>query len=395
MQNQYFPRKNQLTVAMVTVLAFVLTACGGGGSSGSSSSTTSQVTSVQTSDVQPTVASTTTITNPQSSSVNATSVNQTQAEKVALNLLNEHRQKCGFGTLTINQNLNNSAINHAKYLAYASETNQFGVASHYEGQQQFSNGEVVQNTGTSSPYYSGYDVKSRLNPSQTGEKAITTTYQYQSVVENIGLSQYSTSEKNYQSDTIENTTSMLQGLLAAPYHMKGLLSPQFSEIGLSYQEAKWTENNTNMPYNILSILEIVSASPRGYLSTNTQQVLHYPCDGVTTDYRLDHEDPNPFGSTRDLKQRPIGQPIYVLAPNNVTISHASATLTDNATKSTIYLNLLNRDNDPSPNKSMSANEVIFMPDTPLKANHKYDVTYHLTYATGERVSKSFSFHTKQ
>lgn len=389
-KNQNFLSKNTLTLAVVLALGSFLTACGGGGSDNSTTANTPHTVTPQ--PVEPKMPAqpiSPVVNTPTPPTTNNSGVvinsNQDQAEKVALDLLNDHRQKCGFGKLTINQQLNNTATNHAKYLTYASETNKFTLASHDERLEKF-NGQTLINTGENSPYYSGLSVKERLNPTTKGKDAIATIYPYQGFAENIGFSYVDTSNKSYQSDTVKKSQEMLQGLLTAPYHMRSLLSPKFTDIGISYQEATWATSKTNQI--IISVLEMVSGLPEGQAITKNSQVLHYPCNDVVTDYQLTHESPNPFGTTRDLEKEPIGQPIYILAPENVKITHASAEISGVAT-----LHQINNGNDI--NKLLSANEVIFMPDTPLKANMTYQVAYKLTYDNGEQVSNSFSFKTKE
>lgn len=125
---------------MLTLLATSLTACGGGGESGSSDSSS-------------TPSSTTSPTPIPTSPTNST------VELAAMKLLNENRSQCGFGSLTANQNLNLTAMNHANYMASVTEINKQPFASHEE---QAETGLL--DTGITNPYYSGSNLTTRLNP---------------------------------------------------------------------------------------------------------------------------------------------------------------------------------------------------------------------------------------
>ena len=119
--------------------------------------------------------------------------------------------------------------------------------------------------------------------------------------------------------------------------------------------------------------------------------MNFPCDGVTTDYELRDETPNPFGTTRDLKDHPTGQPVYVLAPFDKTIAEATAAITQNGT-SIGMIHTLTSLSDP--NKLLSKNEVIFIPDLPLKLNTGYQVSYQLVYNDGQKTTNQFTFKTR-
>lgn len=386
--------KKQVTYLSFTIgLLMTLTACGGGDNNNSTTTTTNSNPVNATVYNTPTPSNQVTTPTPVTTQTQPVAVTtNVQAEQAVLNLLNEHRQKCGFGTLTVNQNLKNTASNHANYLKNVSETNRSAYASHYELADS-----KARNTGITNPYYSGEKVENRLvTTSQKGSQAIATSYHHTSVAENIGLSQFSSNNNQSQNDKATTAKNVLQGLLSAPYHMKGLLSPKFNEIGVSYQEAVWVDNGSSRPYVTYSILEMVSALPLSQKLQVNKDVLHYPCDGIVTEYQLDHEEPDPFinGRLRSpiSKENPSGQPIYVLAPDNAVITHATATMKSGSTDVKLYTLTKNNGNDP--HNRLDNNEVIFIPATKLNPNTNYSVKYNLIYNTGEQVTKEFIFKTK-
>lgn len=81
----------------------------------------------------------------------------------------------------------------------------------------------------------------------------------------------------------------------------------------------------------------------------------------------------------------------MLAPSDKVIGSASMTLSENG-QSAGYIHVMTKDNDP--NGSLAANEVVFMPDAPLKPNTLYQATYRLTYTDGSAANQSIKFTTK-
>ena len=367
LSNNFFNR-----AIILTLLATSLTACGGGGSGNSDSSNPAPIPA-PTPNPTPIPTSPTTIT-PTNSAV----------ELAAMKLLNENRSQCGFGSLTANQNLNLTAMNHANYMASVTETNKQPFASHEE---QAETGLL--DTGITNPYYSGIDLATRLNPLTLGKNAVSTHYDYQGQGENISLSNFSTKDSSYTVNDTATVEAMLYNLFAAPYHLRSLVYPQFTEVGLSYQLVKWTANNE---INHTSLLEIVSALPSSQKYIENTKLLNFPCDGVTTDYKLTDETPNPFGTTRNLKYQPTGQPVYVLAPSDKIIKDATISMTING-QSVGVIHKLMAANDP--NRLLKDNEIVFMPDRELQPSSTYQVSYQLFYTDGTYSQpRSFSFATQ-
>ncbi|MFW2178153.1 MULTISPECIES: CAP domain-containing protein [unclassified Moraxella] len=365
--------RSHLAMAVMTALTMTLTACGGGG--GGSSST-------------PTPTPTPTPTSQPATTTQTTAEMQT-ASNAMVDLLNQQRSQCGFGSLKANAELGKSAMNHANYMAEVSRQNKTMFINHEESVKT---GLVA--TGTTNPYFSGVLNTDRINT--TGVKlqlAQPVNYQKMILSENMGVAQAITA-----SDTKLNASTQAQAqlrkLLAAPYHMRGLVIPYLTEVGGAYQEAKWTSSSW---YYTTSFIELMSASPSSYELASIDKVLTYPCDGVTgTAYSINHEEPNPLPN-RDLKAFPIGQPTYVIAPADKTIVSAEASY--QATNSNLPLtkvHTLLTANDPHPNidSRLKPYEAIFIPDVALAPSTAYKVNYTLTFADKTQQTGQFSFTTQ-
>lgn len=395
--------------AGLAIASSLLVGCGGGGSSSNTSVTPSDnkppATSPTSSNL-PTNNPVISTTEPANSSTSPalTPTNMT-AETVALQLLNKNRTQCGFGSLTLNQSLTNTASNHANYQKLVSERNHIAFASHSELPETNMSGVPLSYTGAESPYFTGIDLGTRLSPPIANSSAIKTSYQSMGSGENIGMTTISTPNTNYEVDNIASSENILSGLFAAPYHIKGLVYPNFKEVGISYQLAKWTANGMN---NFGSLLEIVSAIPANSTINEPTITLNFPCDNIITEYKLTNESPNPFGykdangnivdykvsqqEARDLEAYPVGQPIYVRVPYTKVIKSANITLTSNGQNiNNIYIMTAASD----PNKLLQPYEVIFIPTSPLSANTNYQATYQLLLTDGSSVSKTFTFSTKK
>lgn len=390
--------KKPLVQALTVCLSLSLVGCGGGGDS-SGFIGTDPKPSTPPPNSTPQQNDTSSPTNPVTPSLPNNSVspdNSTKQmsveEKVVFDLLNNQREQCGFGKLNYNQQLAISAENHAKYLTYVSSQNKQSYISHTE--ESLMN---YHNTGLSNPYFSGRNLQERLNtkPSNMGIQAKAVNYPMAIAGENISSVRLETVRSNEVIDKSLYGQKMLANLLSAPYHLKSLVDPMFDDVGLSYQQSYWQENRNNY-YGVWHIwanfLEIVSASSTRPTSARVTQVLNYPCDGVTgTSYELRHESPNPFGNTRNLSLMPIGQSVYVLAPYDKVITHATVAMyaqNDNVSK--IHILTKNRD----PNSLLKSNEIVFMPDKPLQPATQYTVNYTLTYLSGEKFNRTFRFTTR-
>ena len=291
------------TVSGSMVVAACLVGCGGG--SGDTSSPNAPKNMLTSTGITTTTGGTgstattggTGTTNTTTNTPAVINRNLQRAEDATLAALNKHRQTCNFGKLTANSALNVSAANHADYLAWVTKSNYYPYSAHEEEAQTFTTGAVVKDTGITSPYYSGFKLEDRLNPKSMGGNAVPTRYAARLSGENLAMAAFATTDGTYVANAEKDAQARLTGLLAAPYHLRALVHPDFTEIGISYRQITWQQDKW---HNDVSLLELVSASPASQTSYPNTQLRHYPCEGLTTAYQLDNEQPNPFGTTRDL-----------------------------------------------------------------------------------------------
>lgn len=388
------PNTFKFSVLMLS-LSVLLTACGGGGSGGSNSSSSGSTTKT-TNSLTPASSTTTTKTapvvlpaNPVTVELPVTTTNPItpatdDIAQNAFDTLNTKRTQCGFGALGYSLELEKAATNHANYLVYISTQNKLTFINHTEATYT-----GLVGTGTENPYYSGKAVSNRVKTDATkGEKAQVVNYDAAMTAENLSSAGITTTNLSKTVDALQASQTMLNTLLAAPYHIRGLVSPSLTQIGINYNQVEW-QNTKNK--DIMSVLELVSALPTANTPISPTNILTYPCQGVTgTEYELTDESPNPIPN-RNLQTDPIGQPIYLLAPTNKVISSVDATISVNGVSAGNVIKLT-KANDP--NDKLFANEAFIIPETKLKPATTYTVDYSVTYSTGENVKKTFNFTTK-
>ncbi|WP_131668689.1 CAP domain-containing protein [Psychrobacter pygoscelis] len=315
-------------------------------------------------------------------------ITMTQSERAVFERLNARRETCGFGGLNANSKLMMAANNHTNYLLHMTQFSAQPFQGHYEtGVDEFS--------GTKNPYYSGRAVADRLSTtSRKGAKAVAVNYPYYTVAENLSFLRFNDTYFDKNGDE-QLALKGINGLLAAPYHMASLLSPEFADIGIGYGRTPMKSpfkleggGNTD---GQASVLEMVLAVQRDNIRTPPNQVISYPCTGtVGTQYELKHESPNPFSNTnRNLAKDPIGQPIFILANGSLRVSNYKMT---DAANNEIALQALTAKNDP--NHILEPTQVILMPLTALQPNQTYRVTYQASVNGASSEPYEVIFSTK-
>ena len=314
-------------------------------------------------------------------------VQVSQSEQAVIERLNQRRDTCGFGAVTVEPRLTQAADNHANYLLHMAQYSSNDFQGHFEY-------AVDGVSGSSNPYYSGMEVTDRVATNTLGSQAKAVKYAYRAVTEDLSFFRFNNAYlAKYGDEKI--ALSSLNSLLAAPYHMASLLSPELTEIGVSYGRAPLknplplVDGSTSLGQG--SVLEFVLASPANQATPATSQILNYPCDGtVGTQYELTHESPNPFGNNgRDLAREPIGQPIYILGNGKLTVTNYK--MTDAANRE-IALKDLTSANDL--HKLLTPNQVILMPMTALAPNQSYRVTYSAMVDGRNLQNRTVTFTTK-
>lgn len=397
------PKKYQQGILLL--VSALLAACGGGSDS---KPTNQQSNSTNYSAHQNNTNSTTNSHSNNNTHTNSNSTNHNtkvsnlqlsqnnyeQIELAVFNDLNIRRTSCGFTALQPNQQLKNAAINHANYVAYMNQYSTAELQGHHEV-------KVDEYSGESNPYYSGRLSGNRINNTNTnrGRKTLPTSYSYQSSTENLSI-YHILDRQMAQTNDMQMANHMLQGLLAAPYHMSELLNPYFTEIGVAYRRtaAKQGLSYQGRYYPVQGmVLETVSARPYNLKNTEKNQILNYPCEGIKdTDYKLTNETPNPLPN-RNLKTNPIGQPIYIVSQTGSHLTVTDYKMTDENGQA-IALQALTHDNDPNRNSLnqpiINPNETILMPLKALQPNTSYHISYKAKVDHSSVVSRQFTFKTR-
>lgn len=416
LMQKFMLKQSTLLVAMT----LVLTACGGGGSGSSTNTTTNSATPNSTQTKQPTSPQ----TKPVNSSVpvnntgvtSTTPINNNPSTKPVqdiespLALLNDQRKTCGFSTLAHNADLAKASQNHNLYMGYISEkTAKLGIfASHYEQNEQ-----GWSYTGTANPYYSGTSVRERVKTgNDKGKNAVAVNYPFATsyvfekdgqpdemggafVTENIALFSHNAS-----------SSQLLRNLLASPYHLKSLVSQFYKDVGVHYHTSnEWTvKGYTPIKANYLTL---VLGLAEGQSPKIANKTLSYPCAGISrTEHTITHESPDPFkGHSRGeiSEKNPIGQPIYIIAPDSKTITNISNidfkpvngvvapkvwAMFKNANSRT------NSQHIQDPHGRLGTNEAFLIPNEALKPATTYQVSYKITYSDNSTQENNFTFTTK-
>ena len=180
----------------------------------------------------------------------------------------------------------------------------------------------------------------------------------------------------------------VRSLLAAPYHLAGLVSGA-REIGIAIRNDTLA-GSTNGPRTVEQFNLSVPVGSSAQLPAS-DAVLTYPCEGTTgTAYRLAGESPNPIPG-RDLSVSPIGHPVYVYARPSSTVVVTSASMIAASTGLPVTLRApFSQVNDPA--GIYSGNQVMVMPDAALSQSTSYQVNLAGTI-NGAPFTRTFTFLT--
>ncbi|WP_442859608.1 CAP domain-containing protein [Burkholderia sp. 8Y] len=258
----------------------------------------------------------------------------------AFDLLNQHRQQCGFPALQENTALDQATAAHAQYLA----SNSVITDTEVEGKPGFTGATFVDraahfgytaNNG-SIGVSGGYYTNAALTETQYGQNAI---YEFESGVYHISIAA-----------STANTVGI--GKVATTYN--GFPQEQFSLNLTNYQQ--------------------VTSAP-----------LTFPCQGTTgVAYTSFGEIPTPPATSGNW-----GTPVAVVGNPTDTIVMLTGTMTDSSSH-VIPLQVLDSAKDP--NKELLPNQGVAYPTTPLSPNSQYTVSLTGTI-NGVAFSRTFSFTT--
>lgn len=330
-------KTNQFTKGMAVVAATVaLIGCGGGGSSTTTSTATPAVTI-------PTVSIVT--------SVPTATYAPGSPAAAAYAYLNAERQRCGFGLLAQNAQLDVAASAHANYLAL----NQ--VFGHTEDPTKQGYYGTNSQDRTTKAGYSG------------GSEEVVSAIDARVIVVGQPIGDV---------DYVQGAVRATKGLLSAPYHAQVLISGD-REVGIGI--------GTN---GAAMFVPIELGLSKGMLpQSNGDDVRTYPCDGTTnTDVNGGGEIPSPFPGEAN---QTWGQPIMIKGASDLRITSASIT----GGAGSVAIRAIFGDGqkaNPNPNYlGMSNGQAVIVPVS-LAANTSYTVTV-TGVNKGIAFTKTFTFTT--
>lgn len=315
----------------------VIAACGGGGGSTSTPTPTQTPTPTPNGAIQ--------------TSIPAPTYAVGSAELTAFNIVNAHRDKCGFGLVAQSSQLDVAASGHANYMRL--RLNEGTVPGHDEdptksGFTAVTGSERAQRAGFSGPSIGEYISFGGLEAGPlAGEE-------------------------------------LVRNMLASVYHAAGMLDgSRVVGVAVAYADAK-----APLPFSALAWQPGLAS---GTVAQAPTDVVTFPCEG-TTGVRpaMLGEDPDPFTKIGLQAGPNIGQPVYVRAPSGTAVKLSAANIRE-VGGSAVTVVLYHSTDDPR--GSLASNQAFVIPTQPLKAATSYDV--NLSGAVGTQSwSRSFRFSTK-
>jgi len=255
--------------------AAILAGCGGGGGGGDTTAVapTPAPAPAQAPAPAPTTSSTSSVTPV--TAVAAPTYAAGSPQLLAFNEVNNARSTCGFGLLAQDTHLDTAASAHAAYQATA------GVQSHAETAGQ--------------PGYTGDQVFNRAPAA--GFTGVILGEAIGSVI----------------TPATDTAADAARGLLAAPYHAKGMLD-YYREVGYGYSTI------AGFPTLTVNLGVQNSEAPQ-----QVTKVVTYPCAGITDGLPAEYggEIPNPIPNAP--AGTVWGQPIIVHGPTTLKVTSASIT----------------------------------------------------------------------
>lgn len=380
-------------------LALLLSACGGG----SDSSPTSVVAKPNPKPVPDTASPVIPPTNnlpPNRNPAPTNQLNNNQAlgALTGSNAISLARQSCGLGGAAEDTALSNIAIKHANYIRHVFANSNISAFNPHEEAELVDARHI---SSKNNPFFSGLTFSDRLMAANYPRNF--------SAFENIStLTQYHSEGKLATPEAAAQT--MVNSLLAAPYHLKSLMSPNIAVTATSLMTYTpfGTDSNTNQGY----ILVNHSAANQASQNKTVEGIFTYPCDKVAdTATALYHEAPDPFKGSRDLRNNPIGQPVYINMPTAKTIKVSNIRFVDVNRGESIPVQLLDGTADPykGSNYAVAPNEAFILPLTDnlkscetgqdkgkncgLYGNSNYEVSFDVLVDNKSLQNKRFTFKT--
>ncbi|MGE8453071.1 MAG: CAP domain-containing protein [Pseudomonadales bacterium] len=264
----------------------------------------------------------------------------------AYNYLNAQRLQCGFGALAQSTPLDKAAQGHADYVARNVDAGHLDAYGHLENAS-----------------YSGFTGVSPL------DRANLQGYGGLGVAEDASVK--------------ASAFLAMQEFLSVTYHtISALGGDRDIGIGVSPTTTKWA-----LPVVVVD-LGLRSTADVQYLDSKVMAM--FPCDGQTGIAGAQYgESPSPILG-RDFALNPAGRSIIAMVRIGQVLSVSEFTLSQ-AGGSPLKATLLTSDTDP--NKLLSSNAVVLIPDAPLAAKTTYTAKLVGTN-NGQPINKTWRFTTQ-
>lgn len=280
-------------------------------------------------------------------------------ELAVLTLLNGERDRCGFGTLAQNAQLDAAARGHANYQLIHS------LIAHLQDALGFPNGF----TGT-----------------LPSDRVLAAGYLGAGPVADEIAGFLGTDQKAGLG------AAALRNLLNAPYHLQGLMSG-FRDVGIAVRSS--LDTGVGRPAVLLQINAAYQRVVGPQLFAGTE-VRTYPCEGTSgVNFKLSNEQPNPVPG-RDLSINPLGSSIYIAVRAGNIIQITSVSMVSLSTGQPVTLRLpITAANDPygpCAEGCFKSHQAYVAADAPLQPNSPYQVTINGSN-NGTSFSRTFTFTT--
>lgn len=333
---------NEKKMITIAALCALLAACGGGGGGGD--------TAAAAPAPAPSVAAATLV-----SSVPTPTYAAASEEMAAYTLLNSERERCGFGKLAQNAQIDLAARDHTVWRLTNNVIGHFQDASKPNG--------FTGRTAEERLAFRGY-TDGRVNEA--------TSVVAPALKSGMG-------------------SALTRNLLSAPYHAQALLDG-YRDVGISVMnDIEASSTAITGPYVSVQF-NVAYKNSAGPQLMAGDAIATYPCEGVTGAlYALRAELPNPIPG-RDLATSPVGHPIYIKVRAGNTLVVQSAQMVQASTGAAVALRpIINQASDPN-GQIVTPSEGFILPDTPLLPSTAYRVTLVGTN-NGVTFNKTFTFTT--
>lgn len=356
----------------------LVAACGGGGSSGSSTPAAApvmpEVTVAASAPVKsivllpdapaPAIATAAAPTTAPVSVAPPSTYPAGGSNKVAFDLLNAERVRCGFGAVQQNAALDAASADSSVYFASRAAEGYFSASTYFHVQDP---------------------AKSGFTGVQPIDRAVARGYGGDFATDFAQDVIRAAKPVDVRSDA-QLSAAQISDLLSTVYHLAGLLAP-ITETGIDFRRVMSSDGWD------MSRTSILGGNIRGVGVPASTSVRSYPCEGVTqvnSGFRPARETPNP---APDLNDGTVGTPIYIEAPAGQALRLTGASVRSLDGDAPIALRTISAETDvyaASPIRRVAANQAFLLPLVRLKRGVRHQVQASGTQG-GAAFSIDFSF----